>query len=402
MSNLSKTHVAASLTALLAACGGTKAAPPAPPPPGVLIATVARRDLPLYIEAVGSLDGYVNADMRARVRGYLRSQDFKDGSFVKEGQLLYTIEATDYLAAVAAAKANLERAKVAQSHAKVQVARDENLLKTGMVAQQEVDNQAAIEGDADGQVALAEAQLKQAQLNLSYTQIHSPISGIAGISLVREGNLVGQDGPTLLTTVSQTNPMRVNFAISEVDYVKMQARFAHLEARDLAWAKKQLARLDAGGLADGGDPGLELILADGSTYAHKGIIVTANRQIDSTTGTLSMQALVANPDGILRPGQFGRVRIQQQGEGHDVLAVPEKALINVQGIYSLAVVGADNKVSLKGVELGPAAQGLRIVTKGIREGDKIVVEGTQKVSDGALVNPKPAPETQPVAIQQGK
>jgi membrane fusion protein (multidrug efflux system) len=202
---------------------------------------------------------------------------------------------------------------------------------------------------------------------------------------------VGQDGPTLLTTVSQTDPIRINFPMSEVDYLRYPERFRHLETRDLAWAKKQLASLESGATAEGGDPGVELVLADGSVYPHRGIIVTANRQIDATTGTIQVQALASNPDGLLRPGQYGRVRIRRTDSGRDELVVPEKALISVQGTYSLAVVGPDNKVQLHKVELGPASSGIQIVTRGVSEGDRIVVEGVQKVSEGATVDPKPAP-----------
>jgi membrane fusion protein, multidrug efflux system len=261
-----------------------------------------------------------------------------------------------------------------------------------MISQQEIDNATASLADTEAQILAAKAALDTATLNLSYTQIRSPLDGVAGLALVRVGNLVGQDGPTLLTTVSQTDPIRINFSLSEVDYVRYPDRFRHLEARNLAWAKKQLASLEAGGVAEGGDPGIEIVLADGSTYPHRGVIVTANRQIDATTGTIQVQALAANPDGLLRPGQYAHVRIRRTEAGHDALVVPEKALISVQGAYSVAVVGPDDKVQLRKVELGPASHGEQIILKGVAEGDRIVVDGVQKVSDGALVVPKPVPE----------
>ena len=372
-------------------CGEAKKPPP-PPPAAVLVAPVVKRDLPIFIEAVGALDGYVNADIRARVKGYLQTQAYKDGSPVKTGQTLFTIEATDYAAAVGVAKANLSRGATALARNKVQLERQQALMKSGMVSQQDLDNTAASVADAEAQVQGAQAALQQANLNLSYTTIASPITGVAGVALVRVGNLVGQDSPTLLTTVSQIDPIRVNFPISEVDYVRSPDRFKNLEARDLAWAKKQFENLDAHKPADGGDPGIELVLADGNVFAHRGVIVSANRQVDPSTGTLQLQALVSNPDGALRPGQYGRVRIKRVNEGQGVLAVPEKALISVQGSYSVAVVGPDNKVQMRKVDLGAAAQGMRIVDKGLAEGDRIVVEGTQKVQDGALVDPRPAPD----------
>jgi membrane fusion protein (multidrug efflux system) len=381
----------------VASCTEKKAAPVAPPPPTVYVAPVTKRDVPLFVESVGALDGYDNADIRARVRGFLRAQAYKDGSRVKAGDPLFTIEATEYAASVASAKASLERAKVARDRNRIQLERDQGLLKTGMISQQDLDNATAALSDTEAQISAAQAALDTASLNLSYTQIKSPIEGVAGLALVRVGNLVGQDGPTLLTTVSQTDPIRVNFSISEVDYVRHPERFHHLETRDLAWAKKQLASLDSGGTAEGGDPGVELVLADGSTYAHRGVIVTANRQIDATTGTIQVQALAANPDGLLRPGQYARARIRRTEAGHDEVVVPERALIPVQGTYSVAVVGPDNKVQLRKVELGPAAKGLQIIAKGVVEGDRIVVDGVQKVSDGALVDPRPAPESAPAA-----
>jgi len=383
----------------LAACDEAKKAP-APPPPTVFVAPVERRDVPLYVEAVGALDGYDNADIRARVRGFLRTQGYKDGSFVKAGQLLFTIASTAYVAAQTAARAALTRAHVVQAHNRVQNEREQGLLKSGMVSQQDVDNATANLADADGQVQAAEAQLQQADLNLSYTQIHSPIEGVAGLALVRIGNLVGQDGPTLLTTVSQIDPIRVNFPMSEADFVKYPDRFKDLDARDLAWARRQFSRLDTGNKTDTGDPGLEIILTDGSTYPHRGVIVTTNRQIDPSTGTIQIQALVPNPDGNLRPGQYGRVRIARTDAGRAVLVVPEKALIPVQGTYSVGVIGPGDKVQLRRVDVGPSVQGVRIVEKGVAEGDRIVVEGVQKISDGAQVVPKPAPEV-PVSASSG-
>jgi len=372
-----------------AACGDAKKPPPAQPPV-VYVAPATKRDLPLYVEAVGSLDGYVNADIRARVRGYLEGQGYKDGASVRAGQQLFSIEASEYVSAVSNAKANLARAVAAQDHNRGTHERTDRLAKNGIVSTQNLDDSTAALADADAQVAAARAQLEQANLNLSYTQIRSPIDGVVGVALVRVGNLVGQDGPTLLTTVSRIDPIRVNFPISEADYVRHREKWtANLSGRDLEWAKKQFTSLDASGVA-GDDPGVELVLADGTTYKHKGIVVTVNRQIDASTGTIQVQALVPNADASLRPGQFARVRIRQR-EGGNVLAVPEKALISVQGSYSLGVVGADNKVHLRKVDVGASAQGYRVIDRGLAEGDRIVVEGLQKISDGAQVDARPVP-----------
>ncbi len=376
----------------LAACSEAPKSAAPPPPPTVLVAPVARRDVTLDIESVGTLDGYVNADIRARVRGYLQSQSYKDGAFVKEGQLLFTIDASEYVAALQSAKANLARAEANLTHNTAQLDRFAALGTTGAVSKQEVENAQAGDADARGQVEAARAALRQAELNLSYTQLRAPVSGIAGLATVRTGNLVGQDGPTLLTTVSQLDPVRVNFPLSELDYVQSPDALKNLQERDVAWAKAQFAKLDKGEPAEGGDPGVVLMLADGSVYPHRGVVVTANRQVDATTGTIMMQALFPNSDLRLRPGQYARVKMPRREAGKDALVVPERALISVQGSYSLGVVGADNKVQLRRVELGPiAGQGQRVVRSGVTEGEKIVVEGVQKISDGSTVTPQPAP-----------
>jgi membrane fusion protein (multidrug efflux system) len=287
-----------------------------------------------------------------------------------------------------AARANVSRAQTAQSRAKIELDRDIGLFKTGNLSQQDLDNAKATLADTDGQVRASQAALDQAALNLSYTQIKSPIDGVAGVALVRVGNLVGQDQPTLLATVSRTDPMRVTFPLAEVDYVRYPERFKDLDKRDLAWATAEMAKLaDKSVKSDGA---IELLLSDGSVYPRRGVIVSLNRNIDATTGTIQMQALVPNPDGLLRPGQYGRVRLPRGNEGSSVIAVPEKALIAVQGTYSLGVVGEGNKVTLKRVELGPSAGGQRVVTSGLAEGDRIVVDGTQRLTDGATVDPHPA------------
>ncbi len=373
----------------LAACGQAKGKA-VPPPPTVTVVPVAQRDVPLFVEAVASLDGYVNAEIRARVKGYLESQKYKDGSAVQQRQPLFTIERTEYAAALANAQANLARAQTMVSHNRAQLERRQSLAPSGVVSKQELDDAQASAADAESQVLAARAQLQQAQLNLSYTEIRSPVSGVAGLALVRVGNLVGQDGPTLLTTVSQVDPIRVNFPFSEVDYLKSPERFKGLDERDLAWAKKQFEALSAGA-PPAGDPGLELILADGSTYPRRGVIVAANRQVDPSTGTIQIQALFPNPDGSLRPGQYGRIRLRRQDAGQNALVVPEKALIQVQGTYSLAVVGADNKVQQRRVEVGPSNGELRIINSGVAAGERIIIEGLQQARDGAVVNPQSAP-----------
>ena len=373
------------------ACGGDAKKAPPPPPPAVQVAPVVRQDVSVYVEAVTTLDGYVNAEIRARVKGFLKSQDYKEGQPVKKDQLLFTIEDTEYTSALQQAKAALLSRQATQQNAKATLDRVDALAPKGIVSKQEQDNAKAGSSEAASGVLGAQAAVQSAALNLSYTRILAPTDGVAGLALVRVGNLVGQEGPTLLTTVSQLHPMRANFPISEVDFVRFPDRYKKLANRDLEWAQKQFVKLDTDKKTDDGDYGLELVLADGSVYPHRGLIVTANRQVDSSTGTIQMQALFPNVDGSLRPGQYARIRIRQENVGDASLVVPEKALIAQQGSFSLAVVGPDNKVSLKKVETGPTVKGVTIIKSGVAEGDKVVVEGQQKVTDGAPVSPKPVP-----------
>jgi membrane fusion protein (multidrug efflux system) len=387
--------LAVAALAASAGCGGgagAKAAPP--PPPAVVVDTVIQRDIPLYQESVGAVAGYVDVEIRARVRGFLEKQLYKDGARVTEGQPLFTIEGTETEAALAAAKANLARAQTAQLHNKAQLERKQALSKSKVVSEQELEDAVASAHDSDNQVEAARAQVRQAELNLSFTRIRSPLTGVAGLATVRPGNLVGQDGPTLLTTVSQLDPVRVNFPLGEIDYVKAAPTLRDLDKRDLTWARKQFAAF-AGQNADAGqggagDPGLQLVLADGTTFAHRGVVVAANRQVDPGTGTITLQALFPNPEGLLRPGQYARVRMRRPSAGASTLAVKESAIIQMQGTTSLAVLGPDNRVHLRKVEVGPSAGALRILTGGVTAGERVVVEGVQKISDGQVVVPQAA------------
>lgn len=376
----------------------------APPLARVLVTPVARRDVVLYLEAVANLDGYVNADIRARVRGILLAQRYKDGAAVKQGQLLFSIDRAEYQATLDSARAAVARAQTALAHNQAQLARRKDLGAARVVSQQELEDAEAAARDAEDQVRAAKAQLRQAELNVSYTEIRSPVAGVAGLANVRVGNLVGQDGPTLLTTVSEVNPIRVTFPMSEIDYVRSADRFKRLDVRDRAWAEAQFARMEKASQKAprsqdaAADDSIELLLSDGSVYPHRGVIVAVNRQVDATTGTIQLQALFPNPGNFLRPGQFGRVRIRRRDVGANALVVPERAVIQVQGTYSLAVVGAGDKVQLRRVEVGPSAGGSRIVSSGVEVGERVVVDGVQKVSDGVTVIAAlapPAPDAPP-------
>ena len=339
----------------------SKAAAASPEPPQVLFSKVTKRDVPSYLEAVASLDGYVNADIRARVRGYLSSQEYKEGGFVKANQRLFSIERTEHESAVTAANAALARTQAVSDRGRQQLKRVQELFSSGAISQQQIDDATADYASAQAQVTGARAQLQTAQLNHSNTEVRSPINGIAGVASVRVGNLVGQDGPTLLTTVSQIDPMRVTFPVSERDYVAYQQRFRQLSQRDLSWAQKQFSKLSHGENAENNDPGVELMLSDGSVYPQRGVVVTAARAFDPSTGTIQLQALIPNPDGLLRPGQFGRVRLRRQQAGQDSLTVPQKALISMQGTYSLGIIGDDDKVQLRRVRVGESVSGTSVM-----------------------------------------
>jgi membrane fusion protein (multidrug efflux system) len=354
----------------------------------VIVAPVQARPVDLFADNVGQLDGYVNAEIRARVRGYLKEQLYRDGAQVKQGQLLFTIDPVEFQAALESARGTLARAHAAVQLAKQQFDRSQTLIKSGTVTQRSVDDATAALADSSGQERAAQAAVRQAELNLSYTQLRSPIDGIAGLALVRVGNLVGQDGPTRLTTVSTVDPMRVRFPISERDYLKNAKKYQELGTQDVKQIKQRLISLDQAP----SDEGVELLLADDSVYARRGVIVATDREINPSTGTIQVEALFANPEGILRPGQYARIRMKRSDSTADSIVVPQKALVETQGTFSVAVVKQDNKVELRRVEVGPTSGEDRVVTKGLTAGERIVIEGVQKVADGAPVVPEAAPE----------
>ena len=353
-------------------------------PPEVEVVQVEQKDVPLWKEWIGTLDGLVNAQIRPQVTGYLLRQSYKDGSFVKKSQLMFEIDPRTFQAALDQAKgqlANAEQqlaqAEANQVKAQLDVNRYVPLAKEQAVTQQDLDNavqanraaQAQVRA-AKGQIDAAKAQVDAAQLNLGFTKVVSLIDGIAGIAQAQIGDLVG---PTsLLTTVSTVDPIKVYFPVSErgyLDYIKENPDAAKRAAQE-----KQL--------------GLELILADGSVYPHKGTFSLADREVDVKTGTLRLQGLFPNPGNILRPGQFARVRaITSTRKG--ALLVPQRAVTELQGSYQVAVVGNDNKVSIRPIKVGERVGTEWIIEEGLKPGEKVVAEGTQRVKAGVTVDPKP-------------
>src|ERR671924_530619 len=363
-------------------CG--KSEQPQARPPEVAVVQVEQRDVPISKEWVGTLDGLVNAQIRPQVTGYLLRQTYQEGSFVRKGQLLFEIDPRTFQAAVDQAKAqaaNAEQqlawAEANQVKAQLDVNRYVPLAKEEAVSQQDLDNAVQANLAAQAQVRAAKAQIDgakaqvaAAQLNLGFTKIVSLIDGIAGVAQAQIGDLVGPT--TLLTTVSTLDPIKVYFPVSErgyLDYVKENPDAAKRAARE-----KELV--------------LQLILADGSLYPHKGTFSFADRQVDVKTGTLRLEGLFPNPGNILRPGQFARVRaITTMKKG--ALLVPQRAVTELQGGYQVAVVGNDNKVSIRPVKVGERVGAEWIVDEGLKPGERVVAEGIQRVKAGMTVSPKP-------------
>ena len=369
----------AGITLLIAtACDKQKAAPP--PTPTVEVVSVAQRDVPIYMEWIGSLDGAVNAVIRPQVTGYLIRQSYREGDLVKQGQPLFEIDPRTFEAAVEEAK-GLRAQQVARFEtAKANLARIKPLAAVNAVSQKDLDDANGSFLSAKAQLEAAEASLMTAKLNLGFTKITSPVTGIAGIAKAQIGDLLSPTMATELTTVSTVDPVRVYFNISEREYLKMVAF-----------------------LGEGKRPGetpLDLFLVDGSQYPHQGKVAVLNRQVDTTTGTFKVAALFPNPDNILRPGQYGKVRATM-AVAKGALLVPQRAVTEVQGKYLVAVVGADNKVDIRPVTVGERIGGEWIIGKGLQPGDQVIAEGTQKVRPGAAVNPKPfapgAPGEKPAA-----
>ncbi len=395
-----------------AACSKTKATSQPTGPPEVEVAMVEQKDVPIYSEWIGTLDGLVNAEIKAQVTGYLLNKNYTEGSFVRKGQLMFEIDPRPFQATVEQAKGDLAKtqgqlgqaeamllqaqAQLAQAQAnqgktQLDVDRYTLLVKSGVITKQDYDNavqanlaslaqvkaaeagiktaRAGIES-ARSQIKASEAAVKTAEINLSFTRIIAPIDGIAGIATVQVGNLVNLNNPNSppLTTVSTVDPIKVYFTAGEQDYQK------YIKSSLISGARGKLE--------------LELILSDGTTYPQKGQFYIADRSIDQKTGAIKLAGLFPNPGNILRPGEYGRVRaVTSLKEG--ALVVPQRAVTELQGRYSVAVVGSDNKVSIREVKVGDRVGAMWIIEEGLKAGESVVAEGTQKVRPDTVVNPKP-------------
>jgi len=354
---------------MLLAAGCNRKAPVAPPPPPeVKIITVAPTNVPIYEEWIGTLDGYVNAEIHAQVTGYLLAQNYAEGSAVKKGDQLFQIDPRPFQATLDQARAKLEQDQAQQGKTDLDVKRYTPLVKEEAISQEELDNAVQANLAAKAQVKADEAAVETAELNLGFTKITSPIDGLAGIALAQIGDLVGQSG-SVLTTVSTINPIKVDFQISEQSYLNF-------------W------RHHAAGSGAETNVELQLIFADGSVYPEKGRFFFADRGVNPNTGTLQIVGLFTNANSILRPGQYGRVRAQTHTVTNALL-VPQRAVVELQGAYQVTVVGETNAVRLQSVQVGEQVGANWIIENGLTPGDRVVVEGTQKVKAGTVVNPQP-------------
>jgi membrane fusion protein (multidrug efflux system) len=358
------------LSALLASGCKKEQAPP-PPPPTVEVIDVIQKDVPLYKEWVGSLDGNVNAVIRPQVSGYLIKQNYREGELVKKGQVLFEIDPRTFQSELNQAKAQLSQQQARNATAKANLDRIRPLAAKNAVSQKDLDDAVGSELSTRSSVEAAQAAVENAQLNLGFTRITSPVDGVAGIAKTQLGNLVGPNSPTELTTVSSLNPIKAYINVSEQEYLSVSKTNPNPEKIPL-----------------------ELILSDGSVYPHRGRMALADRQIDPTTGTLKVGALFANGDNRLRPGQYGRIRAVM-GVRKGALLVPQRSVGEMQGKFLVAVVKSDNTADIRPVKVAEQVGTEWVITEGLKPGEKIIVEGIQKVKPGSPVNPQPYdPEAQ--------
>jgi len=351
----------------LAAC--SKEEPPPPPPPEVTVTEAVQKDVPIYIELVGSTLGSEDVEIRARVEGYLVSMNFTEGSFIKKGQTLYKIDPQPFQAALSQAQANLSTAKARLDKTNNDVARYKPLAAEKAVSQQELDNALSAQEAARFQVTAYDALVDKAKLDLAYTTITAPVDGLIGTTQKKVGSLVGRGENTLLNTISQINPILFRCAIAEAEYLRLARAGAD---KDKSLEKKF---------------GVELILADGTTFNHKGRLDAIERAVDASTGTLTGQFSFPNPERILRPGQYGKARfVTDVKEG--ALLVPQLAVQEIQGLYSVMVVKPDATVEQRMVKAGERVCNLWIIDSGLKPGEKVIVEGIQKVKPGVQVSAK--------------
>lgn len=355
---------------LCAGCSHRTVSDPALPPPVVEVTRAIQKNVPIYGNWVGTLQGYLNAQIQPQVSGYLIRQDYQEGSFVRKGQVLFEIDPRPFQAALDQAKAQLAEAQAQLAKTNLDVKRDIPEAQADAIPQSQLDNDRAAQLAAKASVEAGQAAVEQATLNLGYTQVRSLISGIAGITTTQVGNLVGPT--TVLTSVSQVNPIKVYFPISEQEYLT-------------------IAGHDSPGTIDflsaASSIPLHLTLATGAVYPYIGRILFTDRQVDPQTGTIQIVAEFPNPEGVLRPGGYARVRALTQTL-KNALLVPQTAVTELQGAYQVVVIGPDNRAQIRTVQVGPMVGMLWVVTSGLQTDERVVAEGSEKVREGETVTPE--------------
>lgn len=357
------------LAALVISCG-PKPTPPAAGPPIVLVTTATQADVPIFNEAIATLDGYVNTQIHSQISGYLIKQAYQEGSVVKEGDLLFLIDPKPFQADLDKAQATLVNKQAQQLRTKQDLDRYATLVKSGAVSQQEYQTQVQNNLSAQADVDAAQASVDTAKINLGYTKITSPIVGVAGRAIPGVGDLISPS--TTLTTVSTVNPIQADFTLPEQFYLNHAERIAKASAVPLEDRPESI----------------ELILADGSVYPKKGKFYYVNRQIQTATGAITAYALFPNPDRVLRPGQYCKVRGVTQ-KITDAVLVPQRCVSELQGINQVVVIGEGNKAEIRTVVPGDRAGAMWVISSGLKAGERVVVEGTQKCQPGTVVDPQP-------------
>ena len=376
------TAIAFVLCALVAAgCG--KEAEQKVEAPEVLVVDVVGRDVPVYGEWVGTTEGNINAQIRAKVQGYLLTKPYQEGSLVKAGDVLFQLDPRPYQADLEAAKGDLARAQANRVRSEQNVARYRPLVAKGAVSRKELEDTIQQMRADEASEETARAALDNARLNLDWTTVRSPIDGIAGIAQAQIGDLIAP--ATLMTTVSQVDPIKVYFPISEQEYLRFAGRNS---------SATEGANPDR--------PPLELVLADGSVYKYPGRVSAVDRQVEVQTGSLQIQSLFPNPDNVLRPGGYAKVRAVIDLR-RSAAVVPQRAVQEIQGSYQVVVVGADDKVVFRTVKMGPRSGSDWVIENGVKPGERVVVEGQQKLRDGMNVVTKPfVPPTAPATASAGE
>jgi membrane fusion protein, multidrug efflux system len=362
--------------ATIAGCS-SKEEKPAPPPLGVTIAPVLQKDVPIHQEWVGTMVGNVDAEIRPKVEGFLLTRLYTEGSYVGKGQPMFELDKRQAQAAVEQATGNMERARAALSQAQIDVRRFTPLVAQRAVSQAELDKATSSERAASATVDADQAALDNAKLNLGWTTVTSPISGIAGVAKVGIGDLITPI--TVMTTVSTVNPIYVDVNIAEQDYMRFQRN------------KQKQSR----------EQTLELILGDGTVYPHRGSVRFVNREVDSRTGTIQVRGEFPNPGNVLRPGQYARIRAVTELRKAAFL-IPQQSVSELQGVYQVGVVGSNNKVTIKTVKLGPQFGDMWVVESGLQPGENVIVDGLQRVKTGVTVAPTPFKDTQASAMNGEK